>query len=225
MAASTLRLAAIDLDGTLADTVADIADSVDMTMTALQLRPHGIDKVKSWIGNGIPTLLRRALADSTGAAPDDDLYLPALSAFNRIYAENLARHSRLYPGVAGALDKLRGMGLQLSCVTNKHSRFTLPLLKSLGIYSAFDLVVSGGDLPKSKPHPMPLLHAANTLHIDAGHAVMIGDSNNDIAAGRAAGFYTIGVTYGYSGGTDIKDTGADRVVESFADIPAILSQL
>ena len=106
----------------------------------------------------------------------------------------------------------------IGCVTNKAAQFTIPLLTNLGIYDRFAIVISGDSLPEKKPHPLPLLHAAETFGIDPSDALMIGDSKSDVKAARAAGFKIACLTYGYNHGEDIRNYQPDIVLDSLVEI-------
>ncbi len=136
----------------------------------------------------------------------------------KLYADNTSGRSRLYPGVVEGIEFLRGEGLKVGCVTNKAEAFTVPLLRDMGIYDKFDVVVSGDTTPKKKPDPMPLLYAANQLGVKAEDCMMVGDSMHDVEAARKAGFQVACVPYGYNHGVDIREAGPDAVIDSLAEL-------
>jgi phosphoglycolate phosphatase len=143
----------IDLDGTLVDTVPDLANAVDVTMQALGLPVRGEASVREWIGNGVERLVRRALINAYDGEPDEALFRRAHPIFLEAYARDVSTYSRPFPGVVEGLDYLSGAGYKLGCVTNKAAAFTEPLLRQLGLYDYFEIVVSGDTLPQKKPHP------------------------------------------------------------------------
>jgi phosphoglycolate phosphatase len=216
------QLILIDLDGTLIDTVPDLSYAIDGMMSHLDLPQRGEDKVRRWIGNGVDRLVKRALLDQIDGEPDDDLFESALRLFKVLYTECNGRHSALYPGVREGLDWLKNQSYPLACITNKAEEFTLPLLKALAVYDEFGLVISGDSLPKKKPDPLPLLHAADHFQVEPHHALMIGDSINDVEAARAAGFQMIAVSYGYNHGQDIRLAEPDAVIDSFTQLSQLL---
>lgn len=120
------------------------------------------------------------------------------------------------------LDYLRQQGFRLGCVTNKAAQFTLPLLRDLGIHDEFEIIVAGDTLPKKKPDPLPLLHAAEQLGVQPADAMMIGDSQSDVKAARAAGFQIVCMSYGYNHGEDIRNYQPDAVIDSMTEIRSIL---
>lgn len=215
-------MALVDLDGTLMDTAPDIADCVDEVMGALGLPPRGEEKTRLWIGNGAQRLVKRALLDDMDGEPDAALYDRAYALFTRSYARRLCVRSRLYPGVREGLAGLKALGVKLGCVTNKPAEFTEPLLEQVGLARDFDLVLSGDSLPRKKPDPMPLQHAAARFGVAPGESLMVGDSENDVRAARAAGFQVVCVDYGYNHGRDIRESRPDGVIHSLAELPAWL---
>jgi phosphoglycolate phosphatase len=213
----------IDLDGTLVDSVPDLAFCVDQMMMRLGRPPHGEAAVRNWVGNGVERLVRRALTGQLDGEPSDADFDRAYPIFLALYAENTSGRSLLYPGVREGLDYLLGAGYPLGCVTNKAAQFTLPLLRDLGVLDAFGIVVSGDTLPERKPHPMPLLHAAAHFGVEPAGALMIGDSVSDVKAARAAGFRIICMSYGYNHGRDIREANPDAVINSMAELRGLIA--
>ncbi len=212
----------IDLDGTLVDSVPDLAFSVDAMMDDLDLPRRGEPAVRNWVGNGVERLVQRALANDLDGEADPALFARALPVFMRIYRENTSQRSRLYPGVREGLDLLQAAGFRLGCVTNKAEQFTLPLLHDKGILDRFALVVSGDTLERKKPDPAPLLHAAAKLGVTPGESLMVGDSRSDVKAARAAGFRIVCMSYGYNHGADIRDEHPDAVLDRLDELPGLL---
>ena len=212
----------IDVDGTLVDSVPDLAYCVDEMMKALDRPPHGEERVRDWVGNGVERLVRRALVGQLEGEPSDDDYDRAYPLFLELYADNTSKRSRLYPGIREGLDTLKGAGFRLGCVTNKAARFTEPLLRDLGVRDDFEIVVSGDTLPQKKPDPAPLLHAARFFGVAPERALMVGDSISDVKAARAAGFRIVCMSYGYNHGLDIRDFGPDAVIDSLVELPPFL---
>ena len=214
----------IDVDGTLVDSVPDLAFCVDEMMQQLGREPWGETRVRDWVGNGVERLVRRALTGKLEGEPADDEFEKAYPVFLDLYADNTSKRSLLYPGVREGLDYLKAAGYALGCVTNKAAQFTIPLLKDLGVYDDFSIVVSGDTLEHKKPHPAPLLHAAEFFKVDPANALMVGDSVSDVKAARAAGFSVACVPYGYNHGEDIRVAKPDLVIESIAALRNELEQ-
>jgi phosphoglycolate phosphatase len=216
------KMVLIDVDGTLVDSVPDLAYCVDEMMKQLGRPPHGEATVRDWVGNGVERLVRRALVGQLDGEPSDEDFARAYPLFLELYRENTSQRSCLYPGVREGLEYLRAQGYQLGCVTNKAAQFTVPLLKAMGIYDDFGIVVSGDTLPMKKPDPLPLLHAAEHFGVPPGDSLMLGDSKSDVTAARAAGFQVVCMSYGYNHGEDIRDYAPDAVIDSMAELSTLI---
>lgn len=214
----------IDVDGTLVDSVPDLTFCVDEMMKMLGRDIWGENRVRDWVGNGVERLVRRALIGRLEGEPNEDEFEKAYPLFLELYAENTSKRSLLYPGVKEGLDYLKSNGYKLGCVTNKAEQFTVPLLNDLGIYDYFSIVVSGDTLEFKKPHPAPLLHAAEFFNVEPSNALMVGDSISDVKAARAAGFMIACVPYGYNHGEDVRIAEPDVMIETLADLRNKLEQ-
>jgi phosphoglycolate phosphatase len=212
----------IDVDGTLVDSVPDLAFCVDAMMSQLGMAERGEQRVRHWVGNGVERLVKRALIDQLDGEPDEALFAKALPVFEALYRENTSKRSCLYQGVQEALDFLQTTGVRIGCVTNKASQFTLPLLQDLGVRDYFEIVICGDMVARKKPDPMPLLQAAEQLRTEPQASMMLGDSMSDVKAARAAGFQIVCMSYGYNHGEDIRDYKPDAVVDSMAKIKDIV---
>ncbi|WP_457597168.1 phosphoglycolate phosphatase [Hydrogenimonas sp.] len=218
------RAILFDLDGTLIDSVPDLAAALADTMRALGREPCDEARVREWVGNGARVLVKRALCggmeidESACAGIFDD----ALATFMRAYEKRMCEKTRLYPEVATTLSRLREKGAKMAVVTNKPGPFVAPILRHLGIEGHFDLIVGGEDLPRKKPDPMPLLHACEKLGVQPSEAVMVGDSRNDIEAAKRAGMPAVAVRYGYNHGEPVEALFPERVIDRFGELPDIL---
>ncbi len=224
MAEPRPQMILIDVDGTLVDSVPDLAYCVDRTMEAIGREPWGEAVVRNWVGNGVERLVRRALTGSLDGEPSDEEFERAYPIFLECYAENTSKRSVLYPGVKEGLDYLKEQGYPLGCVTNKAEQFTLPLLQDLGVYDYFGIVVAGDTLPQKKPDPTPLLYAAEFFSAEPTQCLMVGDSVSDVKAARAAGFRIYCMSYGYNHGEDIRNYHPDAVLDSMAELKALLPE-
>lgn len=213
-----IKMVMIDVDGTMVDSVPDLAYCVDEMMRKLQLPVRGEHAVRDWVGNGVERLVRRALVGQLNGEPDEALFQRAYPIFLDLYQVNTSQRSRLYPGVEEGLEYLLQRGMKLGCVTNKAAQFTEPLLRDLGLHDKFEIIISGDTLPKKKPDPMPLLHGAEFFGKDASEALLLGDSVSDVKAARAAGFAVVCVSYGYNHGQDISSANPDAVIDSFVEL-------
>lgn len=214
-----IRAVLFDLDGTLVDSVPDIAVAVDRMLYDLGRAPAGESRVRGWVGNGGRMLVRRALAFDVAGVPDDDALLPrAMEIFFRHYDDSNGEASRLYPGVAEALDGLAARGLAMAVITNKPHRYVAPLFEALGILQHFPVLIGGDTLPVKKPDPAPLWHACELLGVRPAQSLMVGDSTNDIEAARAAGCPVVAVDYGYNYGRPVAEDNPDRVLSDLRDL-------
>lgn len=215
---SDIRLLAFDLDGTLVDSVPDLAAAVDAALADLGLAAPGEAKVRDWVGNGARVLMERALHDALGEAPATARLDDAHERFLARYGEAPCARTRRYPGVSEALAGLSASGRRLALVTNKPAAFITPILRATGIESYFGLCLGGDSLTRRKPDPLPLIHVAEHFDVAPAHCLMVGDSRHDIAAGKAAGFRTLAVPYGYNHGESVAASRPDAIVESLAEL-------
>lgn len=206
-----------DLDGTLADTLPDIAASCNHVRARFGLPPCATAVVRGFVGDGARTLLARAL---DGALPADPA--AAARALDDAFASYVAHHeaqctvhARLYPGALAALQALHEGGHPLAVVTNKPARFAAPILRALGLERLLPVVVGGDTLPVRKPDPAPVLHALAQLGAEPLGATMIGDGVQDLRAGKAAGARTIACLYGYGDPAALRAEGADGYWAAF----------
>lgn len=214
----TPELIMIDVDGTLVDSVPDLAWCADETLKAVGMEPRGEAAVRNWVGNGVVRLMERAIANDLDAPHDEAIMKKAMPIFVELYSENTSKRSVLYPGVREGMDYLKTLGIKIGCITNKNEQFTHPILKDLGLWDYFEIVISGDTLEKKKPDPLPLLHGAKELGADPKNSLMLGDSTSDVKAARAAGFDIICMSYGYNHGVDIRDSKPDAVIDSFVEL-------
>ena len=212
----------IDLDGTLLDTIPDLAAATNLMLEALGEAALPLDTVRNFVGKGIPRLVERALARDIDGRAGTEAVVRALPVFERFYTEVNGRHTTMYPGVREGLEQMQAAGFRLACVTNKAGAFTLPLLERMGLAPFFEQTVSGDTLARKKPDPIQLLHVCNEFGIAPARMLMIGDSGNDALAARAAGCPVFCVSYGYNEGHDVHSLDVDAIVAALTDcIPLI----
>ena len=212
------KLVAFDLDGTLVDTVPDLAWCIDRTMQRFGLPTRGEAHVRNWVGNGVERLIDHALTGEPDVAVDPDLSREACALFLDLYAAHGRDRSRVYPGVREGLAALRTRGATLACITNKPHAPAVDLLAHLKLHDHFELVIGGDSLPRRKPDPLPLTHACSTLGVAVEHSLFVGDSRNDVGAARAAGMRVVCVGYGYNHGRDVSEASPDAVIDSLEEL-------
>ena len=216
------RAALIDLDGTLVDSLPDIASATNAMRDDLGYRPLPAHVIAQYVGKGVDVLIHRALTESMSEVADADLFARGQHAFNCHYARVNGDQSRVFDGVPQALEDLRQKKIVLACVTNKPRQFTLQLLERSGLRSSFAAIVSGDDIEQKKPHAQPVLRACEMLGVSAAEAIVIGDSENDALSARAAGCSVIMVETGYNEGRSISDVDADVIVASLLDAAQLI---
>jgi len=218
-----VKMVMVDLDGTLIHTAPDLADCANRMLAELGRPAWPVEKIMTWIGNGVPRLIKRALTGEMQAEPEAALFEKATAIYHRLYLAHVSDLSRPFPGVVEGLAQLKARGFHLACITNKAEVYTLPLLRNLDLFKYFELILSGDSLPRQKPDPLPLQHACKHFGITPDHGILIGDSRNDVEAARAAGMPVICVPYGYNHGHDIRESQPDAVVGSLADLGSYLT--
>ena len=218
-----VKMVMVDLDGTLIHTAPDLADCANRMLAELGRPAWPVEKIMTWIGNGVPRLIKRALTGEMQAEPEAALFEKATAIYHRLYLAHVSDLSRPFPGVVEGLAQLKARGFHLACITNKAEAYTLPLLKNLDLFKYFELVLSGDSLPRQKPDPLPLQHACRHFGITPDHGILIGDSRNDVEAARAAGMPVICVPYGYNHGHDIRESQPDAVVGSLVELGTYLT--
>lgn len=206
-----------DLDGTLLDSIDDLAAALNTALAMNGLPCYPVATVCHWVGNGAYMLCVRALA-STAWADDDDKIQQVHRDFLRCYANQNGKQSRLYDGVTSGLSALKNHGYRLGLATNKPCAFLPSILTHYQLSAYFEVVVGGDTLAQQKPDPAPLLYICDQLEIAPHQAVMIGDSDNDIQAGKRAGMATLGLSYGYNYGKPISESCPDKVFDNFASL-------
>ncbi len=210
-------LVVFDLDGTLVDSVPDLAAALNRRLADRRLPRLDEARVKSFVGDGAAALVSRALAASGGEETDEDL-----PAFLADYEAHAAERTRLYPGAIAALDRLAADGRQLAICTNKPLRATHALLDALRLTSRFAAICGGDSLPIRKPDPAALLATIGACNAVPERSLMAGDLAHDITAARGAGLRSIHARWGYG---PMQGDGADAAAGSFAELPSLVDRL
>jgi len=205
-----------DLDGTLADTAADIREALVRALANEGLPPIDVDSVRLMIGGGPPLLVKRAL-HRLHVNTDDDLVTRLVAGFHEEYLAQGNRLSTLFNGVEGTLRTLHAAGIPVGLCSNKPDDLCRMLVRNFSLGEYFDEVLgSGGGLPK-KPDPAPLLRIISRLGVAPGDTLYVGDSETDVKTARNAGVPVMLVNYGYTL-RSASQLGADAVIESIADL-------
>lgn len=217
------KLIGFDLDGTLVDSLPDLALSLNSAFAEVGLPQAPEELVLTWIGNGADILFARGL-EWTGRASEfsDEQLAQIKRRFGHFYGENVCNISRLYPNVKTTLEALHAKGYTLAVVTNKPTKHVQPVLNAFGIDHLFAESLGGQSLPAIKPHPAPLYYLCGKFGLYPHEILFVGDSKNDILAAQNAGCKSVGLTYGYNYNIPISESSPDYVFEDFADILSVL---
>jgi len=209
-----------DLDGTLIDSKIDIANALNWTLDRLGYPPLPLKTIEGFVGNGVAPLIRRTVH----AAGHPEREADVMTIFRERYWDHLLDTTRLYDTVPETIGRLRGR-YHMGVVSNKPARYTQRIVDALGLRPAFGEAVYGGDsLPEKKPNPAALLQIAQRYGADPARMVMVGDSAVDVSFGKNAGAATVGVTYGFRSVDELKEAGADILIDRFGQLLEILDE-
>lgn len=209
------ELVCLDLDGTLVDSVPDIAAAMDKSLITLGVSPAGEERVRGWVGYGSAKLVQQAME---WAGLGENRYEEGYQIFLKEYFSNLADASTLYANVEALLKAFKYQKVPMALVTNKPSLFIKPLLDHFGISTYFSWMLGGDSLDEKKPSPMPLQHCMEDIEALPEKCLMIGDSLADYRAAKAAGFKVALVTYGYNHGVDLTELETDVLIDDLAEL-------
>ena len=213
-----------DLDGTLLDTIPDLAAAANAMLTDLGHAPRPVGEVATYVGKGADRLIERMLtAAGVPAAIGTPGFATARERFHANYRRLNGQAARIYPGVAEGLRLLEGLGLKMAVVTNKPQAYIAPLLEQFGLDHHFDFCIGGDALPVRKPDPGQLLEACARWQLPADRVLMVGDSLNDTQAARAAGMPVVILPYGYNEGRPLDSVDADAVIQRIDELAGWLA--
>lgn len=217
MSIGPVDLLIFDLDGTLIDSKLDLARSVNAARGHMGLAPLENERVYSYVGNGAPVLIRRAL----GADASEDDVNRALAFFLSYYRDHMLEATTLYPGVQEALDRLAGAGVGMAVLTNKPVRFSQGIIAGLGLESYFFRVYGGNSFEQKKPDPVGVDTLLGETHVPRARAMMVGDSGVDIRTARSAGIMACGVSWGFQPETFEEDP-PDLLIDDLRDLAGLV---
>jgi phosphoglycolate phosphatase len=206
-----IKLVIFDLDGTLINSLEDLTDATNHMLSEMGREKLSGNDVKKLVGQGARRLVERALPDVS--SPDIERALNIFLVYND---SHIVDKTRLYQGVKETLALLRDKGYQLAVISNKNEALCQKVMQTLGIKCFFAAVIGADSMPFRKPSPEPVLMLLRDFGVTAAESVIIGDSINDVAAGKAAGVITVGCKYGYGELTELLDS--DFLVASFTEI-------
>ena len=214
-----IRAVLIDLDGTLVDTAGEIGRALTRTLDDFEIVPLRQDEVTALIGKGVRALVERALAKREAASLDTET---VVERFHHHYRETVATDATLYPGARAGIDRLRATGIRLAVVTNKPRSYSERLLAYLDVASRMDALVAGDDGIARKPAGDMIVAACERMDVPLDEALMLGDSDTDVLAARAAGCRVWCVPYGYNEGRPVESLDCDRIVATIEEAARLL---
>jgi Predicted phosphatases len=202
------KAALFDLDGTLLDTLDDLADSMNAVLASFSMPPHPSAPYRYYVGDGMENLASRAAPEGT-----DDVTIKKMAAkMGEIYKANWDKKTSIYPGIVELLDNLENRGVQLAVLSNKPDLFTQLMIKHYFGESRFCKVFGAREGVAKKPDPVAALEIADALSIAPADFLYFGDTNTDMQTGVAAGMFTIGVTWGFRPRKELEDSGAMAII-------------
>ncbi|HET9179822.1 MAG TPA: HAD-IA family hydrolase [Terriglobia bacterium] len=216
IALGQIELLVFDLDGTLVDSELDLANSVNATLEKIDREPLSMERIASYVGQGVKVLVSRAL----GAGVNEELLEQAQRIFLNHYREHMLDHTAAYPGVREALAELDGR--KMAVLTNKPVKFSRDMLKGLGLADRFLQIYGGDSFASKKPDPVGLQRLMEETEAPASKTMMIGDSVSDVLAGRNAGAWTCGVNYGF-GAPTLDEAPPDIRIDDLRELPKLLN--
>jgi phosphoglycolate phosphatase len=206
----------VDLDGTLLDTVPDLAAACNGMMNDLGMHAVSEKQVSEYVGKGAEVLVHRCLTSTLEGKAEPAILAKAMRAFGENYHRTNGLHAKVYEGVIEGLEAMLARSLKLACVTNKPFEFAEPLLEATKLLHYFEFVQGGDTVAKKKPDPLPMLWAASRLGLPPTRCAAIGDSMNDALAGKAAGMRVLMVPYGYNEGRAVLPSDCHAIIPSLA---------
>ncbi len=202
-----------DLDGTLIDTRKDLTTAVNILRRSYNLPPIDVKTVTSMVGDGIKKLVERSISEAGKVDIEK-----ALQIFNEAYSKHLLDNTHAYQGILDVLESLKNSGKKIAVNTNKADKFAIEILKKLGMYSYFDIIIGGDSVSRKKPDPEGIFTIIENLKVDVSESLMIGDGKNDIIASKKAGIKSAYVMYGYTTINDISELSPDYFISDPQEI-------
>ncbi len=216
-----LKLAIFDLDGTICNTIEDLANATNHAMSVLGYPTHSVEQYKLFVGNGIPNLMKRSLPE--GHRTEDEV-LRAKEIMLSYYKEHYADCSAPYEGIIPLLQSLKEQGVHLAVCTNKAHFMAATIVDKL-FSGLFDMVIGQSDAYPLKPDPASALAIMEKFGAEKSETVFVGDSGVDMITARNSGVPGIGVTWGFRGETELKENGAGHIVHTPQQILEIINNL
>lgn len=217
-----MKAVIFDLDGTLLDTIEDIADASNRVYATRGLAPFTIDEMKLLVGDGAEELIRKVFASRGRPSPSDAVVADLLRDYRREYESCWRTHSRPYAGIQRLLSELARRGTKTAVLSNKSQMFTAQMIEDLLAAHRFDIV--RGSLPgvPLKPDPAPALAIAAELDVPPAACAFVGDTNVDMQTAAAAGMFAVGALWGFRTAEELLKNGADALIATPAELLDLL---
>ncbi|HXX79944.1 MAG TPA: HAD-IA family hydrolase [Thermodesulfovibrionales bacterium] len=212
----SIQLIIFDLDGTLIDSRVDITNALNYALKRYAFAQLSVEDTVKMIGEGISRLIEKVVGEREASIKAD-----VTERFLTYYTQHILDYTREYPGVRDTLEKLGSY--QKAVISNKNESLSKMVLKGLGLLHHFNVIIGSDTTPERKPSPLPILRLLTELHVQSGEAVIVGDSNYDVDAGKAAGITTVAVTYGYRPREVIAH--ADYLIDTMTDLVPLLRRI
>jgi len=215
-----IKLLIFDLDGTLADTAQDITDALNHCLEPFGEKKYSVEETKMMVGSGMTKFFSSLVLTLKGSNSPEATEL-LMSRFIDFYSEHMLDNTRLYPHVKDTLSKLTGC--KMAVLSNKREGFSKKILADLDILKYFDILWGSDSVREKKPSPIPILDLIKKFGVSKEETAIIGDSNFDVEAGRAAGIKVIGVTYGFRDRSYLE--GADFIIDGFDELLKVIPKI
>lgn len=211
-----IRLVIFDLDGTLIDSRIDITNALNYALEPYPFAQLSVEETVKMVGEGITRLIEKIMGEGNASMKAD-----VTERFLAYYTEHVLDYTREYPGVRDTLERLGSC--QKAVISNKRESLSRKALEGLGLLHYFSVIIGSDTTRERKPSPVPILKVLSELHMRPGEAVIVGDSNYDVDAGKAAGITTVAVTYGYRPREVIAH--ADYLIDRMSDLVPLLAKM
>jgi len=214
----SLRLIIFDLDGTLIDSSVDITNALNHSLVPYGFQPLTVADTITMVGEGLTRLIDRIVGEGDAALKAD-----VLQRFLGYYEDHILDNTREYPGVKETLERLDAANYRKAVISNKRESLSRMVLSGLGLLPFFEMIVGSDTTPERKPSPVPVLRVLADLRVRPQDALIVGDSNYDVDAGKAAGIATVAVTYGYRPREAIAH--ADYLIDRMVDLIPLVEKI
>jgi N-acetyl-D-muramate 6-phosphate phosphatase len=216
-----IRAVLFDLDGTVVDSVHDLAGTANDLREMRGLAPLPVAQLRPWVGSGAGGMLRVAL----DMKPEDPNFAHWREIFLNHYLARATRETHVFDDMQPVLKQLTERAVPWGIVTNKATRYTEPIIDELGLRHVISVLICGDTMPRAKPYADPLLEASRRINMAPAECIYIGDDLRDIQAAQAAGMMSVAATWGYLGGGNVQDWGADHIIEAPGQLQTVLPHL